>query len=749
MTALIIIGILIFLGFVFEKKYNFYKVKSVGTAYVLWVFSLFGILGFHRIYIGKYGTGMLWMFTIGCFGIGAFIDLLTLSNQVKDHNAKFNKLNLVTVKPSNQNQNTQVKTQHYDHQSIIITNTSIRHNTFQEKKKYFERNLLNTMKITPITSPSENTYHDDSIIDVTEQTYKIPSNSNLKKLTNEVPFWPHHYVYSYSEINGATHEQQRFYSIFKINFLNGEYFDLEGNSNYAFILLFDLLNEYENHKDISKLELQLKILGENYPKTKHYGISFLIKKMEADGHTDDVSRFRTENTYNYYNSSIDYETFNWRNKYKTKLNLSEEDLKLLNKVYFPNNNFCSIEFCCIEVLKLFIAVISELKSKYKSDDTTLENEFLFVADVVARKHFKFRNGSPNYKYSIQSNQDEFYSNIFKHCENAVRDFYGHKRKINTDTNYNNDEATAEFEARIISKITIIIPTLISKISPPDEATDVTLYSQTTTRWKSKFDEITNNYKNDPQEFMQSIIKLGKLNKENPSIENIFFEGSKFIAKYDKVSALTLYMYYLYHDLKSSTFDNKQLTKTIQKNLFKTNEQLHDFQKIVSDFINYKDLDKAVSAIHKVYEVKRKKIKLDRTSIKEAQEQLSGTVELLNDYLRDEFEDEHNNIQSQEINSEEIKIEITQKNEATHQSPFLNELSFNVNHFSILELFFKNNFSILQTEIEEYAKSKGIFKNQLIESINETCYEVLDDVLIEEDDDYYTIIPEYYQKISAT
>jgi hypothetical protein len=64
------------------------------------------------------------------------------------------------------------------------------------------------------------------------------------------------------------------------------------------------------------------------------------------------------------------------------------------------------------------------------------------------------------------------------------------------------------------------------------------------------------------------------------------------------------------------------------------------------------------------------------------------------------------------------------------------------------LFSKNNFSILQSEIEDFAKSKGVFKNQVIESINESCYEVLDDVLIEEEDDYYTIIPEYFQKIST-
>ena len=67
---------------------------------------------------------------------------------------------------------------------------------------------------------------------------------------------------------------------------------------------------------------------------------------------------------------------------------------------------------------------------------------------------------------------------------------------------------------------------------------------------------------------------------------------------------------------------------------------------------------------------------------------------------------------------------------------------------ILELFAKNNFSILQSEVEFFTKSKGIFKNQLIESLNDACYELLDDLLIEEEGDYYTINTNYFQKIFA-
>jgi hypothetical protein len=82
-------------------------------------------------------------------------------------------------------------------------------------------------------------------------------------------------------------------------------------------------------------------------------------------------------------------------------------------------------------------------------------------------------------------------------------------------------------------------------------------------------------------------------------------------------------------------------------------ELKDTNNLKSTYIN---LDKALDAVPKIYEVKRKKIQLDSTTIKEVQQQHSGTVELLNEYLRDDFEDESNSIQSQEINSDEIKIE---------------------------------------------------------------------------------------------
>ena len=322
----------------------------------------------------------------------------------------------------------------------------------KELKDELVQNILKNIKITVTTSSSNSNYKDDSIIDVTDQSYRLNTNSNLKKYSNGVPSWAHHYVYSYSEINGATTEQKNFYSIFKISFLNGEYLDLEGNTNYAFILLFDLLNEYENHKDIPKLEKQLQTLGHCYPKTKSYGISFLIQKMEAKGDSEGVSRLRPEDKYGYQNYNTDYDYLRLGIKYKDKLKLEDNEVKLLNSLIDTDNKFNSIEFCAVELIRLLLNCVKQLEEYSKQNNSKFENVINEIAHIEITSKYKYKQGSYNYKSIYDNFSSTVYQCIYKTCENTLRDYFKVGRKTDLSWYLHSENATILFKEKVLNTI---------------------------------------------------------------------------------------------------------------------------------------------------------------------------------------------------------------------------------------------------------------------------------------------------------
>jgi TM2 domain-containing membrane protein YozV len=50
---------------------------------VAWILQSFlGVLGLHRFYLGKWISGLVWLFTGGLFGIGWIYDFFTLNEQI-------------------------------------------------------------------------------------------------------------------------------------------------------------------------------------------------------------------------------------------------------------------------------------------------------------------------------------------------------------------------------------------------------------------------------------------------------------------------------------------------------------------------------------------------------------------------------------------------------------------------------------------------------------------------------------------
>lgn len=65
---------------------NLYVMKSKLVAFLLWFFL--GSLSMHRFYLGKVGSGILYLLTGQLLGIGWIVDLFLLSGMVDNYNNK-------------------------------------------------------------------------------------------------------------------------------------------------------------------------------------------------------------------------------------------------------------------------------------------------------------------------------------------------------------------------------------------------------------------------------------------------------------------------------------------------------------------------------------------------------------------------------------------------------------------------------------------------------------------------------------
>lgn len=61
-----------------HEAYSAPQVSSKSRLAATLLCLFLGVLGIHRFYVGKVGTGILWLFTAGLFGIGAIIDFITI-----------------------------------------------------------------------------------------------------------------------------------------------------------------------------------------------------------------------------------------------------------------------------------------------------------------------------------------------------------------------------------------------------------------------------------------------------------------------------------------------------------------------------------------------------------------------------------------------------------------------------------------------------------------------------------------------
>ena len=100
--------------------------------------------------------------------------------------------------------------------------------------------------------------------------YSLINNDSevaLQKSEIPVPYWPHSYLYPDHDISSEPRPIREFFKYFKNQFDKGILLDTEGNTNYPFMLLFDLQQRIHSTSNMIK---KLKLLYSGYPMLKSY-----------------------------------------------------------------------------------------------------------------------------------------------------------------------------------------------------------------------------------------------------------------------------------------------------------------------------------------------------------------------------------------------------------------------------------------------------------------------------------------------
>ena len=70
-----------------DRQADLKFVKGPKDYTISWILLTFlGLFGAHRFYLGKWITGILYLFTFGLFGVGYLYDLWTLNDQISQIN---------------------------------------------------------------------------------------------------------------------------------------------------------------------------------------------------------------------------------------------------------------------------------------------------------------------------------------------------------------------------------------------------------------------------------------------------------------------------------------------------------------------------------------------------------------------------------------------------------------------------------------------------------------------------------------
>lgn len=137
---------------------------------------------------------------------------------------------------------------------------------------YLPKRLENKIELDRVCVGGKIRYWNDIKVARTYRNERDESDL-LMKSSVPIPTWPHIYIYPNHDIDQEPKEVQDFYEYFKSLFLKGVLLDVEGHSNYYFMLVFDLKRQCLDPDDLAR---KYHIISKGYPKVCVYCEDILL-----------------------------------------------------------------------------------------------------------------------------------------------------------------------------------------------------------------------------------------------------------------------------------------------------------------------------------------------------------------------------------------------------------------------------------------------------------------------------------------
>ena len=457
--------------------------------------------------------------------------------------------------------------------------------------------------------------------------------------------------------------------------------------------------------------------------------------------------------------------------YGEKMGLTARQISWLDRFFPPENAFLDSEPMLEAVVLLYLAVLPELERQLKTTGSTLAKTVKMLDEeahsLAYQNGYWYNNGSRSTKAGA-----DIYQAIFRLCEGVARVHYNCRGKTGKLFTKSLAGLELDFDQQLGDRTRALLPKLAAHLPPLSDATEQLLNKQNPNRWKPEFARLDTLLPAKVPAFLKGFAKLAHRNAENPNLELLHFEAAKVLVRADREAALCAYLHYLHNGARWLWQQPKVWPATLEKVLFSEPVHQQRFDKIVDQLEKTGDRPAALAAVATVYVRERKKIALDLGAVRTAHVQHADTVQLLNEYLRDETErpaasptaaTKPGELGKPTKSAKPAKASEPAKPAKPAKTPaaapalakvpappgsagFDSSLTLSAVQQELLLLFARRKFVLPQAEVEAFARQHGTFRNQLIDGLNDACAALLDDVLVEEAEADYTIYEAYFQKI---